>query len=131
MNILVTTPKIEMSNSALEGEQVRQDLSIGMNAYWFRTFHFRPKVDIGDRMYFTEDGLIKGYGVIFKIEQIEEPESESVCDTTGRVWGRHGDWMVSYRDWHWLKTPIRFKGFQGIRYIDNIPDLHKQLIESE
>ena len=123
MDILVTTPKNEMANSALEGEQVRSDQSQGMDAYWFRVFHFRPKVEKGDKIYFTEDGLIKGYGIIFRIEQIAEPEMESKCDTTERVWGNVGDWMVSYKDWHWLKNPIRFKGFQGIRYMDRLLEL--------
>jgi len=128
MDILVTTPKSEIETSRLEGEQVKEDLDKGLNAYWFRTFKFRPKVEEGDKIFFTEAGLIKGYGIIFAIEEILEPEMETVCDTTNRVWGDVGDFVVKYKDWHWLKNPILFKGFQGIRYIDRLIKLKEKLI---
>ena len=127
MDILVTTPKLEIETSRKEGEEVQDDIDKGMNAYWFRTFRFRPKVEKGDKIYFVESGLIKGYGIIFDIEQILEPETETVCDTTDRVWGSEGDWVVKYNDWHWLKKPVPFKGFQGIRYLGRLPELKNKL----
>jgi hypothetical protein len=48
-----------------------------------------------------------------------------VCEITGSLW--NGNWVVKYHDWHWLKTPIPFKGFQGIKYLERLPDLKKRL----
>jgi len=119
MDILVTTPKSEIDNSRREGEAVEAE-----GGFWFRTFKNRPKVFPGDKIFFVEDGLIRGYGLIFAIEQIEESET---CDNTGRLWGRPGYWIVKYNDWHWLSQPVPFKGFQGFRYVDNIPGLREKI----
>jgi hypothetical protein len=127
MDILVTTPKEEIDNAKKEGEEVQEDIDKGQNAFWFRVFHYRPKVEIGDKIYFVESSMITGYGVIFNIEQIFDPESQSVCDTTDRVWGKEGDWQVQYRDWHWLKEKVPHKGFQNIRYIAKNPELAAKL----
>ena len=118
MDILVTTPKSEIETSRKEGEIVEQE-----GGYWFRTFRFRPRVEIGDNIYFVEDGMIRGYGIIFEISQTEEEE----CETTGRVW--KGDWVVKYNSWHWLNNPIQWKGFQGIRYVNRLPELERVLEE--
>jgi hypothetical protein len=112
MDILVTTPKSEIEHSINEAKMVEDD-----GGYYFRTYRFKPKVNIGDKMFFTEDGKIRGYGIIFEVSST----SGETCETTGREW--KGSWVVKYNDWHWLKTPIPFKGFQGIRYVDNLPDL--------
>jgi len=111
MHILVTTPKSEMENSAIEGHTIEK------GGYWFRTFKFRPKIDIGDRIYFTEGGVITGFGVVFEIRQVSMGQK---CDVTGRLWGDKGNYMVKYKDWKWLVDKIPFKGFQGIRYIDRL-----------
>jgi len=130
MDIIVTTPKSEIESSRKEGEQVQEDLDKGLNAFWFRTFKFRPNVNEGDKIYFVEDGSIKGYGVIFQIEQIIEPKMETKCDITERVWGKEGDFVVKYKDWHWLKMEVLFKGFQGFRYPDRLPELQTRLLEA-
>lgn len=120
MDILVTTPKSEIDNSRREGEAVETE-----GGFWFRIFRFKPKVEPGDRIYFVEDGLIRGYGIIFNVYQSAGQET---CDFTGRVWGSEfGDWVVCYKDWHWLKDPVPFKGFQGIRYIDRLPEIKQKL----
>jgi hypothetical protein len=121
MDILVTTPRSEIDNSRKEGEAVEKD-----GGYWFRTFRFRPKVDVGDGIFFVEDGLVKGYGVIFEVSRLSEAAE---CDFTGRNWGNAGGFIVKYRDWRWLNKPVRFSGFQGIRYIDRLPELRDQLLE--
>lgn len=118
-DIVVTTPKSEIDNSRKEGEAVETD-----GGYWFRTFRFRPKVEPGDRIFFVEDGLIRGYGIIFEVSQLSESEH---CDVTGRQWGQRGGYIVKYHDWHWLETPEPFKGFQGIRYIDKLQPLNRSL----
>jgi len=117
MDILVTTPKSEIDNSRKEGKAVEQ-----AGGYWFRTFKFKPKVEIGDKIYFVENGLIKGYGIIFQVSDTYE----EICDITDRVW--KGEWVVKYDNWHWLKTQIQFKGFQGIRYIERLEGLKEKLL---
>ncbi len=67
---------------------------------------------IGEKIFFVEASLIKGYGIVFEVSPTEGEE----CEVTGRTW--KGDRVVKYNDWHWLKSPIPFKGFQGIRYIE-------------
>ena len=116
MDILVTTPQSEIDTSRREGEIVEAE-----GGYWFRTFRFKPKVEPNDKIYFVENGLIKGYGIIFDVSQTEEEE----CEVTGRIW--RGNWVVKYNNWHWLKSPIPFKGFQGIRYIERLPELQEAL----
>jgi hypothetical protein len=127
MDIVVTTPKSEIDNSREEGEAVEAE-----GGYWFRTFRFRPKVEIGDRMFFVDDGLIRGYGVIFNVVQMTDGLKDGLkCETTGRFWGAEGDWIVAYNKWHWLKKPVPFKGFQGIRYLCRLPDLKEKLLVEE
>ncbi len=119
MDMLVTTPKSEIDNSRREGEAVEAE-----GGYWFRTYRFKPKVEPENRIYFVENGKIRGYGIIFQIFQAGHAQE---CDITGRDWGNPGDWVVCYKDWHWLKGPVPFKGFQGIRYIDRLPELRQKL----
>jgi len=109
MNILVTIPMPESKTSKQEAEAVKKT-----SGHWFRVFRFKPKVDPWDRIYFVENGLIKGYGVIFDIQQLFEPVK---CDVTDRLWGKYGDWIIKYNNWTWLTPPLKCKGFQGIRYI--------------
>ena len=120
MDILVTTPKSEIDTSREEGEAVEEH-----GGYWFRTFRFRPKVVPGDRIFFVEDGLIRGYGIIFDVSRLSEAAE---CDFTGRQWGTQGGYIVKYRDWDWLKTPVPHKGFQGIRYVERLPGLKEKLV---
>ncbi len=120
MDILVTTPKSEIDTSREEGEAVEKD-----GGFWFRTFRFRPKVEPGDKIFFVEDGLIKGYGVIFEVSGLSQAAE---CDFTGRQWGNRGGYIVKYRDWNWLKTTVPWKGFQGIRYLDRMPELKEKLL---
>lgn len=122
MDILVTTPKSEVATAGKEGKAIEEE-----GGYWFRVYHFRPQVQRGDRIFFVENSIIRGCGVIFDIEQIMQGMR---CEVTGRVWGRVGDWVIKYKDWHWLKSPVSFRGFRGIRYIERIPELRKKLGEA-
>lgn len=75
-----------------------------------------------------ENGKIRGYGIIFNVIQITDGLKKGLrCETTGRVWGKEGDRIVGVNDWLWLSAPVSFKGFQGIRYVDRLPDLEKEL----
>lgn len=116
MDILVTTPKGEVKTAKIEGKWVERE-----GGYWFRVFNFRPKVNAGDRIYFVENGAIRGHGRIFEVARSDGER----CEVTGRLW--RGDWVVKYDSWKWLETPIPFKGFQGIRYIDRLPKIKRKL----
>ncbi len=89
-------------------------------------FKSKPKVESGDRIYFVENGVIVGYGVILDCEQVDVPEE---CDVTGRQWGKQGDWVVRYNDWHWLDSKPKMRGFQGYRYVDRLPDEIREALE--
>jgi len=102
----VTTPKSEHETARLEGEAVTDD----PNAFWFRSFRGKIKASVGDRVYYVDNGAIRGYGVIFKIEV-----GEMWDDAHERWWsGTH----LLQREWIWLKAPVPYKGFQGFRYVD-------------
>ena len=123
MDILVTTPKSEIETSKKEGDTVEE-----YGGYWFRTFRYKPKVENGDKIYFVENGQVKGYGIVFEISQIKEGEK---CELTERSWGQPNHWVIKYNNWNWIDTPFDFKGFQGIRYIDRLPELKEKLIHLE
>lgn len=121
-DLLVTTPKSEIDNSKLEGELVEAE-----GGYWFRTYKFMPKILSGQKIYFVENGFIKGYGIVLEVAPIKSTFIK--CDVTERKW--FGSWILKYNDWHWLKKPVPHKGFQGILYLDNKPELKKRLREAE
>lgn len=123
MDILVTTPKSAGETARQEAEEIEQ-----YGGYYFRTFHYRPtNLNVGDRIYFVERGYIRGFGIIFAIESINKKAIK--CSTTGISWGKLGDTVVKYREWHWLDVPIPHRGFQGFQYVQNNPELSKQLCE--
>ena len=82
----------------------------------------------GNKIFFVEDGLIRGYGIIFGVRGLSEP---ALCDVTDREWGQVGGFVVEYHNWHWLKSPVPMEGFQGIRYLDRLPELKNTLLDSE
>ena len=115
MDILVTTPKSSHKLAAEEAKFVKEN----PGAYWFRTIRGRPNVQIGDRVYYVDNGQIRGYGIVFDIEY-----GGTECEATGKIYyGTH----LKQRKWVWLKNPIPFKGFQGFRYVNCIPGLHETL----
>ena len=85
-------------------------------------------VEVGDRIYFVEDGMIRGYGVVFSVAELRHGME---CEVTGRIWGRSGDWVICYNDWRWLKTPVPMNGFQGIRYLPRLPEIAKEVLNQE
>lgn len=113
MDIIVTTPKSEIENCKKEAEA----LANHPDAYYFRMFKNKPNVNPGDKIFFVENGIITGYGVIFEISQ---SDTEEHCEITDRYWGKKGYWMIKYRDWTWLDKIIHYRGFQGYRYIEKL-----------
>jgi len=115
MDILVTTPKSEHETAKEEAEAVTRD----PNAFWFRTIRGRPNVRVGDRVYYVDEGMIRGYGIVFDIE-------------VGDMWDEaHERWWkgthLKQREWVWLKKPVPFCGFQGFRYADKVLGLKEKL----
>lgn len=105
MDIIVTTPKSEIKNIKKEVDDVKKD-----GGMFFRALRHRPQVEETERIYFVQNGLLRGFGIIQRIEK----KSSQECASTGRTW--KGGHFIFYNDWHWLKTPIRMIGFQGFRY---------------
>ncbi len=110
IDILITTPKKEMANSAAEAEQIK---AAGHGNY-FRTFTGNtPKgIKVGSRVFYTEDGYIRGY---CRVSEIVVGDSLT-CDTTGRKWGPGTHLIMNARTWTWIR-PVPYKGFQGWRYL--------------
>jgi hypothetical protein len=111
-NIVVTTPKSEIENSAKEAKKCIED----GGGYYFRSLPTAPKgIEIGSsRIYFVEDGFIRGFGIIIGVTD----QDSNVCDVTKREWkGRCFVWMPA-SSWKWIK-PLPCKGFQGWRYFDD------------
>jgi hypothetical protein len=110
-DIIVTTPKSEMKNSAREASDA---IAAGGGEY-FRRFpikHYPKLLTVGDRVYYVEDGYIRGFAVVSDIRNIL---STIRCDTTGKPW-RPGVYVFMQADsWQWVH-PIIMRGFQGFRY---------------
>lgn len=119
MDILVTTPKSAHDLAAKEAEFVANN----PDAYWFRTIKGKPNVNVGDRVYYVDNGQITGYGIIFDIEY-----GEMDCEATGRVY--HGT-HLKQRKWIPLQKAVPFKGFQGFRYVCKIEGLQSKLDAAE
>jgi len=110
MDIVVTTPKREMANAAREAEDCKR---AGGGEYFRRlpVIH-APLVLPGDRVYYVEDGAIRGFAVV---KRVHATASGECCDTTGRQWPPGVYVFMDATTWHWIR-PIPMKGFQGTRY---------------
>lgn len=119
MDVLVTTPKSKHPLAEQEGIFVEQN----PYAFWFRTIRGKPDVQVGDRVYYIDNGEITGYGIVFDVET-----GKMECEATGKIYsGTH----LKQRKWVRLKKPIPFRGFQGFRYVDRIDELREKLVEVE
>lgn len=112
MDIIVTTPKAQMAAAAKEAA----DCILNGGGEYFRRFHSRTyptDMHVGDRVYYVEDGYIRGFAVVKHM--LHSPEGRT-CDTTGRVWSQGFFVFMDSASWQWIK-PIPMKGFQGFRYV--------------
>jgi hypothetical protein len=106
-DIIVTTPKSEMSTAAEEAKQLIEE---GGGQY-FRTFKSHaPKIDVGERVYYVEDGYIRGFAIVSSVQNGQEQ-----CSTTMRDWGYGTQVFMDASSWKWIR-PIAMQGFQGWRY---------------
>lgn len=106
-DIIVTTPKNKMG---LAAEEARQCIE-GGGGFYFRTFRNRPtRLQIGSRIFYVEDGFVRGFGVVSEVF-----EGTMTCGTSGEDWGEGYHAIMQADSWKWIK-PIPMKGFQGWRY---------------
>lgn len=110
MDIIVTTPKSQMANAAQEAA----DAVAGGGGHYFRRFplELAPEIEPGDRVYYVEDGYIRGFAVVYSCG----PSSLlHECETTGRRWPPGYYVFMKADSWTWIR-PIPMLGFQGFRY---------------
>lgn len=111
MDIVVTTPKREMKNAALEAAAA---IGAGGSGYYFRRFPRLPKgLQVGDRIYYAEDGFIRGFAIIDHIEKRDYPQ---FCDGTGREYPAGFYVWMPAMSWKWCRPVISCEGFRGFRY---------------
>lgn len=116
-DVIVTTPKAEMRNSALEAANC---IAAG-GGYYFRKFGYMKDGKIsgyprhlqaGERLWYVEDGYVRGYAIV---DQAYLDDSGYYCETTGRRY-EPGFYVVMRADsWTWVK-PVKYRGFQGWKY---------------
>lgn len=109
-DIIVTTPKSEIENAKKEADNCIKN----NGGYYFRRLNSKPKhIDIGSKIFYVEDGYVRGYGVISEIKN-----SKKECSTTGKQYeeGIYVTFLAA--SWKWIK-PISMKGFQGWKYFDS------------
>ena len=107
MDIIVTTPKSQMENARREAADVK---AAGGGEY-FRRFHSKPPVHPGERVYYVEDGYVRGFALV---DRVEHHPNGMRCESTGRFW-QYG-WYV-FMDaacWCWIE-PVAMTGFQNFR----------------
>jgi hypothetical protein len=111
LDIIVTTPKSQMANAAQEAADCLRD---GGGEY-FRRFAIgqAPNVEPGDRVYYVEDGYIRGFAVVRDTQRMED--GGMTCDTTRRSWPPGFYVFMRADSWQWI-AKIPWPGFQGFRY---------------
>ncbi len=109
--ILVTTPKNQMGVAA---QEARECIASGGGSY-FRRFTRRPrKLHEGTRIFYVEDGYVRGFATVSEVLDSDGME----CETTGRVWAPGFYAVMPAHSWTWIE-PLSCKGFQGWRYFDD------------
>lgn len=108
-DVIVTTPRSQMGNAAKEAEDAKK---YGGETLYFRRFGTWVNLKRGDRIYYVEDGFVRGFAVVERFDYYPEGRE---CDTTG-TWYDPGYYAFMRADsWQWLQ-PVGMVGFQGFRY---------------
>lgn len=108
MDIIVTTPKSESKIAVQEAEQCLRN----GGGFYIRTIARLPKdLNIGDKVFYVEDGYVRGFAVVHDIDL-----GDIECEVSGK--SRSGNQIIMRADsWKWI-SPIVMRGFQGWRYFD-------------
>lgn len=121
MDIIVTTPKSEMSNAAQEAEDTKR---AGGGHYFRRFSHWqKPNVEKGNRVYYVEDGYVRGFCEVSQTET----RAPTSCTTTGREWPPGFYVFMDSKTWQWI-NPVPMRGFQGFRYANMNRDAWCQIV---
>lgn len=108
MDIIVTTPKTEIASAAKEAA----DAIAGKVEYYFRRLSKLPSnLKVGDKVWYIEDGYIRGYAIVSAISN----EQGQQCNTTNKNYASGVYVWMRCDSWTWIK-PIKFKGLQGYCY---------------
>ena len=114
MDIVVTTPKKERVNAEAEAEWAKAQGG-GPGVHYFRRMGRVPQeLKPGDKVFYVEDGYVRGFCTLMGIDWGEQ---EAICEVTMRDWGNGAQLIMRADSWKWVK-PIKMKGFQGFRYFD-------------
>ena len=111
MDIIVTTPKSQIANAAQEAADC---IKAGGGEY-FRKLPRTCYVTRGDRVYYVEDGYVRGFAVVSRIEW-----GNRLCETTGRHWPDGMYVVMDATSWQWIE-PIPMRGFQSYHHADFKP----------
>jgi len=102
-DIIITLPKnIKWGDYEKELEKAKNGEIMN-----FKVSNF-PKTKKGNKCYICHDGYIKGYMIIYGLE-----EKDFICTTTGKHW--KGKFIQRTGDFYKI-NPVPYKGFQGFRY---------------
>lgn len=116
VDIIVTTPRREMKAAAQEAAEC---LAEGGGDYFRRFARGQaPRVEPNDRVYYVEDGYVRGFAVVSYTEY--RPDLPMPCATTRRTWPPGFYVFMRADSWQWIR-PIPMKGFRGFRYVGH-PD---------
>lgn len=102
-DIIITTPKNRMAEAAREAEEIRA----AGGGYYYRDYNWPniPKVNVGDRVYYVEDGYIRGFCLV---DHVTEFSYEGVRTRINRVY-------MDAMTWKWIKPipvwPYRIRSF--------------------
>lgn len=107
MDIIVTIPKSEFKT--MKKEQAFAEANNGEVVEYWSVGEKPTKLEIGDKVYFVEDGQINCYQIFLGYEY------NAVCEVTDRVW-KGLNLILEYPPII-LDNPIPMKGFQGFRYV--------------
>ncbi|HUU56383.1 MAG TPA: hypothetical protein VMW93_03480 [bacterium] len=88
-DIVVTTPKSRMAEAAREAEEVRA----AGGGYYYRDYRAPriPNVETFDRVYYIEDGYVRGYCLITEIDSVGYGRRRSITI------------YMDARLWTWIK----------------------------
>ncbi|MEE9456350.1 MAG: hypothetical protein V3W11_04265 [bacterium] len=91
-DIIVTTPKSRMAEAAREAEEIKR---WGGGEYHrdYRAPRI-PNVEVGDRVYYVEDGYIRGFALVCKIVKA------TICTADGKPAFRV---CMDATTWKWIK----------------------------
>lgn len=113
MNIVITISK------TIPWEEYEKELKAvedGTQQMNYRVSAIPKNTKVGERCYLLYDGYIRGWMTITDMGTLKDGFD---CTTTQEHW-RPGNYICRSGKFHYLKNPVKMRGFRGYRYIDDI-----------